>query len=206
MKGRVEGTVLHLQHVFASPLNVLGNEVSVRRAEKQRAQDQHVESALQKFNAIRRFGFRRHGRHSTTTDGRRATIISFSKGRVRSDQNPNSDGVRSTPSQGRLGYYSATKRGGSAWLGKSRVRAAPLLVNLLLVASSYFYQTLVWRSPLPPPSKAAALLQAVCPGAVQAGGSAPASVPDCKPCPPYTTVGHLQPRMAIRQSLGLRTV
>ena len=86
------------------------------------------------------------------------------------------------------------------------MRMLPVLADLLLAVSSCFAQTFVWRSPSPNPGEAATLLRAVCPGAVQPGGSAPASLPGCKPCPQYTQVGGTSQRMAMRESFGLHTV
>ena len=41
---------------------------------------------------------------------------------------------------------------------------------------------------------------------IQPARGTPASLLSCKPCPEYTTVGHLQPRMGMREAFGLGTV
>jgi len=48
MQRRIQRAVLDLQHLVGGLGEVLGNVVSVRGAELQRAQDEHVERALQK--------------------------------------------------------------------------------------------------------------------------------------------------------------
>src|ERR1700722_979965 len=52
MQSWVERPVLDLQKLLRSALYVLGNLMSVRRAKEQCAQDQHIESALQKFSSV----------------------------------------------------------------------------------------------------------------------------------------------------------
>jgi hypothetical protein len=86
------------------------------------------------------------------------------------------------------------------------MKTLPLLADLRFAASSCFGQSFVWQSPSPAPSEVAALLRAVCPGAMQPGRSTPASLRGCKPCPEFTTVGGAQPRMARHESLVLHTV
>jgi hypothetical protein len=81
-----------------------------------------------------------------------------------------------------------------------------LVAGLLFAASSCFGQELDWQSPSPTPAQAAALLRAVCPGAAQAAGSAPDSLPGCKPCPKYTSVGTQEPRQGKQGSFDLDSV
>ena len=51
-------------------------------------------------------------------------------------------------------------------------------VGLVVAASSGFGQSIGWRSPLPSPSEAAALLRTICPGDIQAGRDTPAPPPE----------------------------
>src|SRR4029077_5211102 len=48
----VERPVLNLQDLLGRALDVFGNLMAVRRPQKQSAQNQHIESALQEFPAI----------------------------------------------------------------------------------------------------------------------------------------------------------
>jgi len=87
------------------------------------------------------------------------------------------------------------------------IRFLPLLALIALSAPLCFSQPPVWQSPIPSPAEAASLLQAICPDSVQvAGVGAPKSLPGCKPCPDFTTVGRLQPGMANRETFGLESV
>jgi hypothetical protein len=86
------------------------------------------------------------------------------------------------------------------------VSVLSLLASLGLAASLSFSQSLVWQSPGPSRSEAAALLRAVCPGDLQASRGGSTSFPGCRPCPKYTTDGGSSPPMARRESFDLRTV
>ena len=57
--------MLYLQHVLSSPLNVLGNLMAMSRPEKQRAQNEHIERALQEFGPGGRVLRPHHSRDST---------------------------------------------------------------------------------------------------------------------------------------------
>jgi len=82
-----------------------------------------------------------------------------------------------------------------------------LAVILLLAASKCFGQTSVWRSPVPRQQEAFAWLRAVCPSsAVQLHTGATPAEPGCKPCPEYTTIGSVQPEMAVHRSFDIETV
>ena len=59
---RIQRPLLHLQHVVGAALDGLGDGVAVGRAEPQGPQDQHVERALQQFDASCRLLFGRHPR------------------------------------------------------------------------------------------------------------------------------------------------
>src|SRR5215472_2423424 len=52
MQGGIERAMLDLKHVFAGPLDVLGDLVAMSRAELKGTQNEHVEGALQEFNAV----------------------------------------------------------------------------------------------------------------------------------------------------------
>src|SRR5467141_1822356 len=65
MQRRVQRAVLQTQNVVGGPLNVLRDLVAVRRAEEERAQDQHVERPLQEPGTIGAFLRDRHGGQST---------------------------------------------------------------------------------------------------------------------------------------------
>ena len=56
VKSRIERAVFHLQHVFGAALNVLSDLVAVSRTEYERAQNQHVQGALQNLNTIGELG------------------------------------------------------------------------------------------------------------------------------------------------------
>jgi hypothetical protein len=56
----------------------------------------------------------------------------------------------------------------------------------MLAASLCFGESLLWQSPSPSPSEAAALLKVLCPGDVQLGSGAPDSLTGCKTCPEFT--------------------
>src|SRR5262249_30422753 len=62
MERGVERTVFDLQDVVGGALDVLGDLMSMRAAEEQGAEDQHIERSLQQFDAV--IG---HGRYSTAT-------------------------------------------------------------------------------------------------------------------------------------------
>ena len=49
---RIERTGFHLEHVFGSALDVLGNSVPVRGSEDERTEDEHVEGALDEAGLI----------------------------------------------------------------------------------------------------------------------------------------------------------
>ena len=51
VQGRIEGAGLDLKELFRRPLYVPGDGVSVRRAEKERAENQQIERALEQFHA-----------------------------------------------------------------------------------------------------------------------------------------------------------
>ena len=85
-------------------------------------------------------------------------------------------------------------------------KALCLLVPLVLSAAFGFGQAVGWQSPSPSPPEATALLRAICPTSIEPDHSTSTSLPVCKPCPEYTTVGRLQPQMALHQSFALRTV
>ena len=74
MQGRVERPVLHLQKVVRRPLNMLADLVAVSRSVEQRAQNEHVQRALQQIGAL--LWLFCHGRQSTLveSDGRHSTI------------------------------------------------------------------------------------------------------------------------------------
>jgi len=86
------------------------------------------------------------------------------------------------------------------------MRTLPLLAALVFGTSLCLGQSLVWQSPSPSLPEATALLTAVFPGSIQSDHNPSTSLPVCKPCPEYTTVGQMQPGMAIHESFGLRTV
>ena len=81
-----------------------------------------------------------------------------------------------------------------------------MLAALVFGTSLCLGQSLVWQSPSPSLPEATALLTAVCPGSIQSDHNPSTSLPVCKPCPKYTTVGQMQPGMAIHESFRLRTV
>src|SRR5207249_4646043 len=55
MQRGVQGPVFDLEHVIGGLLDVLGNLMSMGRAEQQRSQDQHVKRALKQLNSIAGF-------------------------------------------------------------------------------------------------------------------------------------------------------
>ena len=55
VESRVERAVFDLEYVVGGALDVLGDLMTVSRTEDQRSQNQHIQRALQKFDAFRRF-------------------------------------------------------------------------------------------------------------------------------------------------------
>ena len=45
MESRVEGALIDLKHIVRTPVNPLGNGITVERARFERFQDEHVQSA-----------------------------------------------------------------------------------------------------------------------------------------------------------------
>ncbi len=52
MQGRVEGSMLDLQHVVRHPLDVLGDLVAVGGSEQQGPENEHVQGALKQFDPV----------------------------------------------------------------------------------------------------------------------------------------------------------
>src|SRR5262249_35177796 len=75
VKRRVQRPVVDLQYIFGAALNVFGDLMSVRGAQQQRAQNQHVERSPKQVDL---FAACLHGRYSTLL-GRLSTIEKVSK-------------------------------------------------------------------------------------------------------------------------------
>ena len=63
MQGRIQRAVLHLQHVRRSTLNVFCDLMAMSGAEEERAQNEHIERALQEcglFDSVSRLHDSRH--------------------------------------------------------------------------------------------------------------------------------------------------
>src|SRR5207244_3154585 len=54
VQGRIEGSVLDLQHVFGAALDRVCDGLAVSRSEDERLEDQHVQGALDHFGLERR--------------------------------------------------------------------------------------------------------------------------------------------------------
>ena len=67
MQRWIQRAVLHLQHVLRSALYVFCDLMAMRWAEEERAQNEHIERALQKFGPVWRLSRSHDGRSSTLT-------------------------------------------------------------------------------------------------------------------------------------------
>jgi len=67
MESRIERAVLHLQHILRGSLYVFRDLMAMRGTEKQRAQNEHVERALQELGAMGGFMEGHDSSHSTLT-------------------------------------------------------------------------------------------------------------------------------------------
>jgi hypothetical protein len=53
MESRVEGALIDLKHIVRTPVNPLGNGITVERARFERFQDEHVQSAGNEITGAR---------------------------------------------------------------------------------------------------------------------------------------------------------
>jgi hypothetical protein len=89
---------------------------------------------------------------------------------------------------------------------RGRIRTPLLLPGIMFVGSLCFGQHPEWHSPLPSPTQAVKLLEAVCPGSVRPTSRDQSPLYGCKPCPEFTTEGHPDSPMGRLQPFVMRTV
>src|SRR5438093_1693727 len=79
MQRRVQGALLHLEHILGAALDGLGDCMAVSGSQPQRAEDQQVQRALQELDAVL-IPFGRHSRWATINPFTSNVKVSESRG------------------------------------------------------------------------------------------------------------------------------